>query len=174
VVADVRQAITTVRDLCEAVLPRNVAIRLDALDTAWVPLAQEQLEQVLLNLVLNARDAMPRGGTITMAATRTGAPVDAGAGEHGPADAVSGAHVQIEVRDTGTGMRPDVLPRIFEPFFTTKGESGTGLGLMIAKELIEQAGGRIRVESQYEQGATFRIELPQHVLPQVRSGPTAE
>ncbi len=127
-----------------------MAIRLDAPDSAWVPVAQEQLEQVLLNLVLNARDAMPRGGTITIAAARPG----------------SDAHVHIEVRDTGTGMRPDVLPHIFEPFFTTKGDSGTGLGLMIAKELIEQAGGRIGVESQYEQGTTFRIELPQHVLPQ--------
>jgi signal transduction histidine kinase len=147
VIADVRQAITNVHDLCAAVLPRAVTIRLDAQETAWVSLAQEQLEQVLLNLVLNARDAMPRGGTITIAATRTG------------------ARARIEVRDTGTGIRPEVLPHVFEPFFTTKGDSGTGLGLMIAKELVEQAGGSIRVESQYGQGTIVRIDLPQHDVP---------
>jgi len=114
-------------------------------DTASVPIAQEQLEQVLLNLLLNARDAMPRGGTITIGATRTG------------------ARVHIDVRDTGIGIRPEALPHVFEPFFTTKGAAGTGLGLMIAKELIEQAGGMIRVESQDGHGTVIRIELPQHV-----------
>ncbi len=146
-VADVKQAMTTVRDLCEAVLPASVKIRLDVHETAWVPLAQEQLEQVLLNLVLNARDAMPRGGTITIAAMRTG------------------GRVQIEVQDTGTGIRPEVLPHVFEPFFTTKGDSGNGLGLMIAKELIEQAGGAIRVDSRYGHGTIVHIELPRHDAP---------
>ncbi len=128
-------------------LPASVKIRLDVHETAWVPLAQEQLEQVLLNLVLNARDAMPRGGTITIAAMRTG------------------ARVQIEVQDTGTGIRPEVLPHVFEPFFTTKGDSGNGLGLMIAKELIEQAGGAIRVDSRYGHGTIVHIELPRHDAP---------
>jgi two-component system, cell cycle sensor histidine kinase and response regulator CckA len=145
IVADVRQAMTTVHDLCQAVLPRSMTIRLDVQDTASVPLAQEQLEQVLLNLVLNARDAMPRGGTITIATRRA----------HGC--------VQVEVHDTGTGIRPDLLPHVFEPFFTTKGDSGTGLGLMIAKELIEHAGGTIRVESQYGHGTTVRVELPEQI-----------
>jgi signal transduction histidine kinase len=146
-VADVKQAMTTVRDLCEAVLSASVKIRLDIHETAWVPLAQEQLEQVLLNLVLNARDAMPRGGTITIAATRTD------------------ARVQIEVQDTGTGIRPEVLPHVFEPFFTTKGNSGNGLGLMIAKELIEQAAGAIRVDSRYGHGTIIHIELPRRDAP---------
>lgn len=157
VVADVREAMTTVRDLCSAVLPRAVAICLDIEGTVTISLAQEQLEQVLLNLVLNARDAMPRGGTITIAATRTA--------ERAASDADPGARVQIEVRDTGMGIPPDVLPHVFEPFFTTKGNAGTGLGLMIAKELIEQAGGTIRVESQHGQGTIVRIELPQRDLP---------
>ncbi len=147
-VANVKQAMTTVRDLCEAVLSAAVKIRLDVHETAWVPLAQEQLEQVLLNLVLNARDAMPRGGTITIAAaTRTD------------------GRVQIDVQDTGTGIRPEVLPHVFEPFFTTKGDSGNGLGLMIAKELIEQAAGAIRVDSRYGHGTIVHIELQRHDAP---------
>jgi two-component system NtrC family sensor kinase len=109
-----------------------------------VPLAQEQLGQVLLNLVLNARDAMPRGGTITLAAKQLDEP----------------AQVRIEVRDTGTGIRPEILPRVFEPFFTTKGDAGNGLGLMIAKEVIEHAGGTIRIDSQYGKGTTILIDLP--------------
>jgi signal transduction histidine kinase len=142
-VAHVGQAITTVRDLCAAVLPRSLALRLDIHDTSPVPLAQEQLEQVLLNLILNARDAMPRGGTITLAARR------------------HAAQVRIEVSDTGTGIRPEILARVFEPFFTTKGDAGTGLGLMIAKDVIEHAGGTIRIDSQYGKGTTVLIDLPE-------------
>jgi two-component system cell cycle sensor histidine kinase/response regulator CckA len=145
--ADVKQAITTVHDLCVAVLPRHVTLQLDVPETAWVPLAQEQLEQVLLNLVLNARDAMPRGGTITIAAEASAA--------------AAAKNVNISVSDTGTGIHPDALPHLFEPFFTTKGAAGTGLGLMIAKELVENAGGTIRIESTYGEGSRVLIDLPQ-------------
>jgi two-component system, cell cycle sensor histidine kinase and response regulator CckA len=157
-VADVRQAITSVNGLCKAVLPRTVTMALDVRDTARVPMAQEQLEQVLLNLVLNARDAMPDGGTITIATTRS----DASREGSGPGDDHAAAHsrIQVRVQDTGIGIHPDTLPRLFEPFFTTKGESGTGLGLMIAQELIEHAGGTIRVESEYGKGAAVLIDLP--------------
>jgi two-component system, cell cycle sensor histidine kinase and response regulator CckA len=145
-VADVEQVITAVYRLCEAVLPRAVNITLDVRENASVPLAQEQLEQVLLNLVLNARDAMPRGGTITIVTTRMRA---------------ARSRMHIQVRDTGSGIHADALPRVFEPFFTTKGPSGTGLGLMIAKELIEHAGGTIRIESEYGKGTTVLVDLPQ-------------
>ena len=143
-VADVREAILTVHRLCVAVLPRTVSIHLDVPDTASISLAQAQLEQVLLNLVLNARDALPRGGTITMAARR-----------------VPNSVVQIRIHDTGTGIHPDALPRVFEPFFTTKGDSGTGLGLMIAKELVENGGGTIRIESDYGTGTTILMDFPE-------------
>jgi two-component system, cell cycle sensor histidine kinase and response regulator CckA len=159
--ADVKQATTTVHDLCLAVLPRNVALHLIVPETRWVPLAQDQLEQVLLNLVLNARDAMPQGGTITIAAARSSALIDDERRRApGPA-AASSQRVQIQVSDTGTGIHPDALPHVFEPFFTTKGAAGTGLGLMIAKELIEHAGGTIRVESTYGEGSRVLIDLPQ-------------
>jgi two-component system, cell cycle sensor histidine kinase and response regulator CckA len=146
--ADVRQAITSVHDLCAAVLPRSIVIRLDAHEAMAVPLAQEQVEQVLLNLVLNARDAMPRGGTIMLTAKRA-------------ADAQQRPRVRIEVSDTGTGIRPEVLPHVFEPFYTTKGDAGTGLGLMIVKDAIEHAGGTIRIESQYGKGTTILLDLPE-------------
>jgi len=103
---------------------------------------------VLLNLVLNARDAMPRGGTITLAAKRN-------------IDAAQRPQVRIEVSDTGTGIRPEVLPHVFEPFYTTKGDAGTGLGLMIVKDAIEHAGGAVRIESQYGKGTTILLELPE-------------
>jgi two-component system, cell cycle sensor histidine kinase and response regulator CckA len=157
-VGDVRQAIMSVNGLCEAVLPRTVTMEVVAGETAVVPMPQEQLEQVLLNLVLNARDAMPYGGTITMATTRS----DASRDGSGPANnhATAASRIQVRVQDTGTGIHPETLPRLFEPFFTTKGESGTGLGLMIAQELIEHAGGTIRIESEYGNGATVLIDLP--------------
>jgi two-component system, cell cycle sensor histidine kinase and response regulator CckA len=156
--ADVRQAIASVTGLCEAVLPRAITMALDARETARVPMAQEQLEQVLLNLILNARDAMPQGGTITIATTRSDTVRDGGAPRNN--DAAARSRIQVRVQDTGIGIHPETIPRLFEPFFTTKGESGTGLGLMIAQELIEHAGGTIRVESELGRGATVLIDLP--------------
>jgi signal transduction histidine kinase len=157
-VSDVRQAITSVHGLCEAVLPRTVTMGLDVRETAQVPMAQAQLEQVLLNLVLNARDAMPHGGTITIATTRSAAWRDGRKPQN--AHAAAPSRIQVRVQDTGIGIHPETLPRLFEPFFTTKGEAGTGLGLMIAQELIEHAGGTIRIESEYGKGPTVLIDLP--------------
>jgi signal transduction histidine kinase len=159
-VADVRQAIASVKGLCEAVLSQTVTMALDVRETAQVPMAQEQLEQVLLNLILNARDAMPHGGTITIATSRSDTSRDGSGSGSGSSHAAAPSRIQIRVQDTGMGIHPDALPRLFEPFFTTKGESGTGLGLMIAQELIEHAGGTIRVESEYGHGATVLIDLP--------------
>jgi len=103
----------------------------------------DQLRQVFLNLILNAIDAMPGGGTLTV---RT---------EAGPTMAL------IEIADTGIGIAPEVRERLFEPFFTTK-PSGTGLGLPISAHIVTQHGGRIVVESQEGQGSTFRVVLPYH------------
>jgi two-component system cell cycle sensor histidine kinase/response regulator CckA len=104
-----------------------------------------QLEQVLMNLVVNARDAMPAGGTLTIA---TSWEVEQGC-------------VVIEVTDTGIGMAPEVQSRIFEPFFTTKDQGqGTGLGLATVHGIVTQSGGEIGVESTPGAGTTFRIHLP--------------
>jgi len=112
-----------------------------------------QLEQVVLNLALNARDAMPSGGTLVL---ETGLARSAVAGELPPGD-----HVLLKVTDSGTGMDPAVLSRIFEPFFTTKEEGkGTGLGLATVQDIVSKSGGQIRVKSAPGEGTSFTIFLP--------------
>ena len=102
-----------------------------------------KLQQVLMNLIMNARDAMPRGGELTLAS-----------------DAVN-SHVCVEVADNGVGIAPDHIKKIFDPFFTTKSTSrGTGLGLAVTYGIIREHSGEIRVESTLGRGTTFRLELP--------------
>ena len=116
-----------------------------------------QLEQVLLNLTLNARDAMPGAGRLTISVTPRG------------------KRVRLEVRDTGGGMEPAVRERVFEPFFTTRGPGqGTGLGLAVVHGIVHQSGGRISVESRPGHGSVFRIELPAVGRPAGPSGRPAE
>jgi len=103
-----------------------------------------EVEQVLVNLVVNAVDAMPTGGRLEIGLAATG-----------------GAWVMLRVRDSGLGIAPDVLPRIFEPFFTTKQQGhGTGLGLATVHGIVTKAGGRIEVDSEEGQGTEFRVYLP--------------
>ncbi|HVR20626.1 MAG TPA: ATP-binding protein, partial [Polyangiaceae bacterium] len=115
-----------------------------------------ELEQVLLNLAVNARDAMPRGGRLSIETARI-PPLDAGT------DPRQG-YVALIVSDEGVGMDATTASRIFEPFFTTKGSAGgTGLGLAGVKRIIDQSGGRIRVETQPGRGARFEVLLPRAV-----------
>ncbi|MBI4346201.1 MAG: response regulator [Elusimicrobia bacterium] len=121
-------------------------------ELAWTFIDPGQFEQVLLNLCVNARDAMPDGGSVTLSTAMLRRPA-AGGGE---AD-----WLQLAVADTGTGMEPDVLRHIFEPFFTTKPkEKGTGLGLSTAYGIVTQSGGEIEVWSEPGQGSIFRVLLP--------------
>jgi signal transduction histidine kinase len=114
-----------------------------------------QLNNVLLNLAINARDAMPDGGTLTIRAANIEP------GQPAPADAPAGRWVLIEVADTGMGMPPDVLERAFEPFFTTKPTGqGTGLGLSMAYGFVKQSGGEIVLDSEPGKGSSVRIYLP--------------
>jgi two-component system, cell cycle sensor histidine kinase and response regulator CckA len=117
-----------------------------------------QLEQVVMNLVVNARDAMPRGGALAIATF----PAELGeAALRSHPGARPGAFLVLEVSDTGHGIDPEVLPRIFEPFYTTKGPGkGTGLGLSTVYGIVKQSGGFIEVRSQLGKGTTFRVHLP--------------
>jgi signal transduction histidine kinase len=115
----------------------------------WAEVVPSQVEQVLLNLILNARQAMPKGGYLRIEVRE---------------NARAGL-VEIAIRDTGVGIPPEKLRLIFEPFFTTKtpdeaGTGGTGLGLSVCRQIIEQHQGRIRVESVVGQGSTFTVKLP--------------
>ena len=125
----------------------------------WPVLADAtQLHQVLLNLCINARDAMPNGGRITLAADN--ADLQADELVHLP-ELKPGRHVMLVVSDTGTGIPPEVRQRIFEPFFTTKGPGkGTGLGLSTCLKIVRQHGGIMRVESGADIGTAFEIYLP--------------
>jgi CheY-like chemotaxis protein len=116
-----------------------------------------QIEQVLVNLTLNARDAMPTGGQVRIATVNT--------------ELEGEAHVSLSVSDTGTGIDESLQARIFEPFFTTKqGGGGRGLGLSLVYGMVEQAGGRITVQSAPGQGATFTIHFPRYWGPEAPIG----
>jgi PAS domain S-box-containing protein len=147
----------------EVLLRRVVAHDVDlhtSLDPrlAKVNAEQQQLERVLLNLVLNARHAMPEGGRITIESANV--TIDAAA-DSGPGSLPAGRYVALSVSDTGAGMSPEVKRRIFEPFFTTKGkENGSGLGLAVVQGIVKQLKGRIEVDSEPGRGACFTIYLP--------------
>ncbi|HEY4016895.1 MAG TPA: ATP-binding protein [Polyangiaceae bacterium] len=113
-----------------------------------------EIEQVVLNLVINARDAMPHGGRLTIALSNVTP------GEGHPALQASASHVLLSVSDTGMGIDPAIRDRIFEPLFTTKGALGTGIGLSTVAEIVGRWGGTIGVDSELGKGSTFRVYLP--------------
>jgi two-component system, cell cycle sensor histidine kinase and response regulator CckA len=130
-------------------------------DLWYVKADVNQFEQVVVNLAVNARDAMPSGGKL---AIRTGNVTASEAARLNVSAMPPADYVVVEVSDRGTGMPPDVLEKIFEPFFTTKEVGkGTGLGLSTVFGIVKQSGGFIDVDSKVGQGTTFRIYLPRHI-----------
>jgi CheY-like chemotaxis protein len=145
--------------LLRRILREDIALVISLGDGAdCINADRAQIEQVLMNLAVNARDAMPTGGTLSIRtdvaeADTTVLPAHTGA-VHVP-------HVRLRVTDTGDGMTPDVLAHLFEPFFTTKERGqGTGLGLATVYGIVEQSGGRISVESAPGHGTTFTLTFP--------------
>jgi two-component system cell cycle sensor histidine kinase/response regulator CckA len=140
---------------------------------------KSQIEQVILNLAINARDAMPGGGRLTFetADVTIVAPPEPPAGRwqvgqhHGPR---AGDYVKLVVSDTGTGIAADVIPHIFEPFFTTKSPGkGTGLGLSMVEGIVRQSGGAIDVTSQLGAGTRVSVYLPLPRAPFRRDRPSS-
>ena len=156
--------VESTRDLLSPLLGDEVQIhlRLDR-NLPNVSSDRSQVEQVITNLVLNARDAMPDGGVLTIE-TET-VELDQAAVRTDP-DATPGRYVRLTVTDTGVGMDRDTVTRIFEPFFTTKEEGqGVGLGLAMVHGVVKQSGGFIHVDTEPLTGSTFSVHLPEADAP---------
>ena len=154
---DVNDVIAEAEKLLRRLLGADIELTLRTTsDVARIMADPGQIEQILMNLAVNARDAMPHGGTLTIGTANVELD-DVGAGS--PLGARPGAYVELTVRDTGIGMTPDTQARIFEPFFTTK-ESGTGYGLYLASEILREQGGLLTVANGPEHGACFTVWLP--------------
>jgi signal transduction histidine kinase len=149
VLVELRAAVAAQEDLLRMILPRTVGLRmLLEISARRVLVPSTLIEQALVNLVANARDAMPDGGTVTVR-VREGNYDDA-------------PRLLVEVTDTGNGISPDLYETIFETFFTTKALSGTGIGLASVRAMMTSIGGDVRVYSQPGEGATFTLAFPVH------------
>ena len=160
-VLDLGEVLSDLNMLLRRLIGENVKLDVVHGRDLWPVRADiSQLEQVIVNLAVNARDAMTDGGKLTLRTANANA---ADIARETYAGMPSADYVMVEVTDTGTGIPPDVLTRIFEPFFTTKDVGkGTGLGLSTVYGIIKQTGGFIYPESEQGQGTTFRIFLPRH------------
>ncbi len=157
---DLSAVVRDLHDMLRRLLGEAVALELALADGLPTVRADPvQLEQVIVNLVVNARDAMPHGGRLTLETSRH--VVAGGAGGAAEAEGLPpGEYVRLRVVDTGQGMSPSVLTHVFEPFFTTKEGTGTGLGLATCYGVVTQLGGQITVQSAPERGSTFTVHLP--------------
>jgi two-component system cell cycle sensor histidine kinase/response regulator CckA len=155
---DPAQVIADLLPMLKALLGDDVQMVIDVEGHhGWVRVDPTQLEQVIVNLAVNARDAMPAGGTVTVSVHNL-PPTDP---ERPDPDLTPGTMVRISVADTGTGMDEGTRARVFDPFFTTKSSgSGTGLGLSTVLGIVGQSGGQVHVETTLGMGSTFHVDLP--------------
>jgi signal transduction histidine kinase len=166
---DINRLVADMEELIRRTVGPGVAVTVNFQEDLWPTLVDpHQLENALLNLCINARDAMPQGGRLTIGTanvageSRTADACVGGAGS-GAEDGSLGDHVLLRVRDTGVGMAPEVKARAFEPFFTTKSlGQGTGLGLSMIYGFALQSGGRVEIESAVGEGALVLLRLPRH------------
>jgi PAS domain S-box-containing protein len=160
-VADVADLLASLEPLLAQVLPPTITMRrLSTGPGARIRVDAGQFEQVILNLALNARDAMPRGGTLTIESSI--ASLDAGWDTGADAPLPAGDHVLVVVTDTGAGIPPEIATRVFEPFFSTKaGGHGTGLGLAVVRDMVRAAEGQVLLYSEPGHGTSFKLYFPQ-------------
>ncbi len=143
------------------VIGEDIQFETELAADAWnVKVDPGQLEQVLLNIVINARDAMPAGGLLRIETANVEV---TGEGSHGHRSVRPGAYVRISISDTGCGMPAETLAHAFEPFFTTKGTGGTGLGLATVYGIVQQSGGDVWASSEPGAGTCVRVYLPRAV-----------
>jgi PAS domain S-box-containing protein len=153
------ESVRAVEPMLRGLIGEHITLAIETTGEGHVRIASSQVEQLIINLVVNARDAMPTGGTIRVG-VETIAIVDDSIG--GRVGVEAGSYVALTVTDDGTGMSPEVVERAFDPFFTTKGpDEGTGLGLSTVHGIVTEAGGHVWIESEVDSGTTFRIVLPE-------------
>ena len=159
---DLNKLLSGLSDLLVRTVGSPATLETVLLGGLWLTFADaNQLENALINLTINARDAMPNGGKITIE-TANGYLDEAYAAKFG--DVRPGQYVVLSVSDTGCGIAPEILERVFEPFFTTKQPgAGTGLGLSMVHGFVKQSGGHTRIYSEVGQGTTVKVYLPRHV-----------
>lgn len=167
-VFDLREVLVQAERLLKRLLGEDIATSLSqAAEPCWIMADPNQVHQIIINLAVNARDAMPKGGQLTIGVDTvevTSEDLDY------PADCNAGRYVQLTVTDTGTGIPEEIQTRIFEPFFTTKAEGkGTGLGLATVFGIVQQAGGHISLTSAVGYGTQFRILFPSRNSPDTAS-----
>jgi two-component system, cell cycle sensor histidine kinase and response regulator CckA len=162
VVLDLGEALSDLTVLLKRLIGENVTLNVPQVRDLWPVKADvHQFEQVIINLAVNARDAMPLGGTLTLRTSNVGAEDSAG---HQHKGMPLGEYVLVQVEDTGSGIAPEIIDKIFDPFYTTKDiGKGTGLGLSTVYGIVKQTGGFIYVESELGKGTTFRIFLPRYI-----------
>jgi two-component system cell cycle sensor histidine kinase/response regulator CckA len=172
-ILDITDVLVELSHLLRRLIGENIELKVvHGRDLGLAKVDQGQLEQVIINLAVNARDAMPGGGTLTI---RTANHTQAGPMRHGVETLPAGNYVLIEVVDTGIGIPKENLERIFEPFFSTKElGSGTGLGLSTVYGIVKQTGGFIFVDSSKGNGAVFQIYLPRYQQSDVAASARAE
>ncbi|MFW6155696.1 MAG: PAS domain S-box protein [Armatimonadota bacterium] len=158
-VVDLNRLIREMEEMLRRVMPENIELRLDlSADLGYTEIDPAQVEQIVMNLVLNARNAMPAGGELRVTTSNSRLREES-VGEL--FDARPGEYVTVQVADTGVGMDEETEARIFEPFFTTRQDSGgTGLGLSTVYGLVRQNRGAVSVYSEVDKGTIFRIYLP--------------